>query len=53
MKALKEWLKQQRELNGLTQQQLADKLGKPVHYIEDVEHGDYRLEIIEFIIAKP
>lgn len=29
MKALKEWLKQQRELNELTQQQLAHKLGKP------------------------
>lgn len=49
MKALKEWLKQQRELNNLTQQQLAHKLGKTVHYVEDVEHGEYRLEVIEFI----
>ncbi|MDV7613719.1 helix-turn-helix transcriptional regulator [Acinetobacter baumannii] len=49
MKALKEWLKQQRELNNLTQQQLAHKLGKTVHYVEDVEHDDYRLEVIEFI----
>lgn len=49
MKALKEWLKQQRELNHLTQQQLAHKLGKTLQYIEDVEHGDYLLEVIEFI----
>jgi len=49
MKALKEWLKQQRELNNLTQQQLAHRLGKPLHYSKDVEHGDYRLEFIEFI----
>ncbi|HDI2995714.1 helix-turn-helix transcriptional regulator [Acinetobacter baumannii] len=49
MNALKAWLKQQRELNDLTQQQLAHKLGKPLQYIQDVEDGEYRLEIIEFI----
>ncbi|MDC5311166.1 helix-turn-helix transcriptional regulator [Acinetobacter baumannii] len=54
MKASKECLKQQRELNDLTQQQLAHKLGKTVDYIENVEHGDYRLEVVEFfIITKP
>ncbi|MDN8271994.1 transcriptional regulator [Acinetobacter baumannii] len=49
MNALKAWLKHQRELNDLTQQQLAHRLEKPLHYIEDVEDGEYRLEIIEFI----
>ncbi|MEN4915705.1 helix-turn-helix transcriptional regulator [Acinetobacter pittii] len=49
MEELKQWLKEQRELKDLTQQQLAHKLGKTVDYVENVEHGDYRLEIIEFL----
>jgi len=38
-----------REKAGLTQQQLADRLGKPQSYVAKYEGGERRIDVIEFI----
>jgi transcriptional regulator with XRE-family HTH domain len=39
----------QREKAGLTQQQLADRLGKPQSFVAKYEGGERRLDLIEFL----
>lgn len=34
---------------GLTQQQVADRLGQPQSYVAKIEGGERRLDVIEFI----
>ncbi len=52
-KRLLDFLIEARGKTGLTQQQLAKKLGKPQSYISKYEHGERRLDVVEFIaIAK-
>lgn len=46
-KLLLQKLKQARIESGLTQQQIADKLGKPQSYVSKIESGERRLDIIE------
>ena len=38
-----------RKANGLTHQDVADKLGKPQSYVAKVEGGERRLDVVEFI----
>jgi transcriptional regulator with XRE-family HTH domain len=38
-----------REKVGMTQQQLADRLGKPQSFISKYEGGERRIDVIEFI----
>lgn len=38
-----------REKRGFTQQQLADKLGRPQSYVAKYEGGERRIDVIEFI----
>lgn len=33
---------------GLTQQQVADRLGKPQSFVSKVERGERRIDVIEF-----
>ena len=36
---------------GFTQQQLADRLGKPQSYVSKYESGERRLDVVEFVQA--
>ena len=38
-----------RKTAGLTQQQVADELGKPQSFVAKYEKGERRLDVIEFI----
>lgn len=38
-----------REKAGLTQQQLADRLGRPQSFVAKYEGGERRIDLIEFI----
>jgi transcriptional regulator with XRE-family HTH domain len=49
MHALQQWLISQRQQQGLSQLQLAQRLGQSIGYIEKIEQGDYVLEIIEYL----
>lgn len=44
-------LKEARLRAGLTQQQLADKLGVPQSFVAKYEGGERRLDVLEFIEA--
>lgn len=49
MQALQTWLKQSREAQGLTMRDLAAKLGKPHSFVQKVECGERRLDVVEFV----
>lgn len=38
-----------REKAGLTQQQLADRLGKPQSFVAKYEGGERRIDVVEFL----
>jgi len=42
------WLRNQRELKGLTMRQAAELLGKPHSFIGKTESGQRRLDVVEF-----
>ena len=44
-----ELLKSARKDAGLTQQDVADKLGKPQSFVAKYENGERRLDVVEFI----
>ena len=44
-----ELLKKARKVAGLTQQEVADKLGKPQSFVAKYENGERRLDVVEFI----
>ncbi|MES1949652.1 helix-turn-helix domain-containing protein [Salinisphaera sp. S4-8] len=46
---LKVLLKQRRLSRGITQQELARKLGKPQSFVSKYESGERRLDVEEFI----
>lgn len=38
-----------REARGMTQQELAKRLGKPQSYVSKAEMGERRLDVVEFL----
>jgi len=48
-----DWLIAARKAAGLTQQQVADRLGKPQSFVAKYEGDERRLDVVEFVtIAK-
>ncbi len=48
-KKVLDWLIAARKDAGLTQQQVADQLGKPQSFVAKYEGGERRLDIVEFV----
>jgi transcriptional regulator with XRE-family HTH domain len=48
-KRLRELLKARRKAAGLTQTEVAKRLGKPPSYVAKYELGDRRLDVLEFL----
>ena len=48
-RALLTALVEAREAAGLTQQQVADRLGRPQSFVSKVENGERRLDVVESI----
>ena len=48
-KRLLNWLKQARRAAGITQEDLARRLGRPQSYVSKCETGERRLDVIEFV----
>lgn len=46
---LLDWLIEVRKNAGLTQQQVADTLGRPQSFVAKYEGGERRLDIVEFV----
>ncbi len=46
---LAELLREARKKSGLTQQEVADSLGKPQSFVAKYENGERRLDVVEFI----
>ncbi|EXR43093.1 MULTISPECIES: helix-turn-helix domain-containing protein [Acinetobacter calcoaceticus/baumannii complex] len=49
MQALTKWLKQMREEQHLTMRAVAERMGKPHSYIQKVEQGERRLDVVEYV----
>lgn len=49
MMALRAWLKTQRLAQNLTMRELAKRMSKPHSYVQRVEEGDRRLDVVEFV----
>ena len=47
--ALRELLVEARKAAGLTQQQVAEKLGRPQSFVAKYEGGERRLDVLEFV----
>lgn len=49
MTAVRTWLRQNRLAQNLTMRQLSERLGKPHSFVQRIEEGDRRLDIVEFV----
>ena len=47
--ALMQVLVETRKSNGVTQQELADRLKRPQSYVAKIETGERRLDVVEFV----
>lgn len=46
--ALGEWIRRERESRGLQQRPLSRAMGKPAEYLNKVEMGKQRIDVVEF-----
>ena len=49
MQALTKWLKQVRESQQLSMRALAERMDKPHSYVQKVEQGERRLDVVEYV----
>ena len=49
MLALRSWLKQEREAQNLSMRALAERMDKPHSFIQKVEQGERRLDVVEYV----
>lgn len=49
MLALIHWLREMRESQGLTMRDLGKRLGMPHSYVQKVELGERRLDVVEYV----
>ncbi|WFF38879.1 helix-turn-helix domain-containing protein [Moraxella nasibovis] len=49
MVELRHWLRHQRKQKNLTMRSLAERLSRPHSYVQRVEEGDRRLDVVEFV----
>ncbi|MCU4337558.1 MULTISPECIES: helix-turn-helix domain-containing protein [Acinetobacter] len=49
MNILCHWLKSQRKVQKLTMRELAIRMEKPHSYVQKVEQGERRLDVVEYI----
>ncbi|HFX6516892.1 TPA: helix-turn-helix domain-containing protein [Acinetobacter nosocomialis] len=49
MRALTNWLKQIRKSKHLTLRALAERMEKPHSFVQKVEQGERRLDVVEFV----
>lgn len=49
MIALRQWLTAAREAQGISMRALAERLNRPHSFVQRVEEGDRRLDVVEFV----
>lgn len=49
MHALTHWLKSERKQQHLSMRALAERMGKPHSYIQKIEQGERRLDVVEYV----
>lgn len=49
MQVLTQWLKQERESQQLSMRALAERMDKPHSYVQKVEQGERRLDVVEYV----
>lgn len=49
MNILCDWLKQQRTRQQLTMRELALRMARPHSYVQKVEQGERRLDVVEYV----
>ncbi|RYM62663.1 transcriptional regulator [Serratia liquefaciens] len=49
MQALLNWLRENREGQGLSMREMGERIGRPHSFVQKVEVGERRLDVVEFI----
>ncbi|MGP1066801.1 helix-turn-helix transcriptional regulator [Serratia plymuthica] len=49
MQALLNWLREIRENQGISMREMGERIGRPHSFVQKVEVGERRLDVVEFI----